>query len=203
LASWLSTRHRRLVPLSGTAQEVARIGALSGDSATVCVGPDFTEGAVRELAGSHRYVHFATHGVLDDGDPAFCGLVLSPPGKDAQPGDDSFLQVYEIPALGITAEVVVCSACQTGLGAFRVGEGLVGLAQALLAGGARMVVLSLWPVPDVTTIRFMTAFCGSLRAGEPVASALRNARAELRQRHPDPYYWAPFVGVGTPWPIQQ
>jgi CHAT domain-containing protein len=59
-------------------------------------------------------------------------------------------------------------------------------------------VLSLWPVPDVTTIRFMTAFYTSLRAGQPVAGALVDARAEVRRRHPDPYYWAPFIGIGPP-----
>lgn len=195
LASWLSQRRRRLVPLPGTRVEVKQIAAEFGDGGKVVVGPDFTEAQIRSLAPKYRYVHFATHGLLDNIDSLYSGLVLSPPIDDDQDGD-SFLQVYEMPQLGLHADMVVCSACQTGIGEFRAGEGIAGMGHALLAGGARTVVLSLWPTPDMITIRFMTNLYTVLRTGASVAEALRRARLMLRQRHSDPYYWAPFIGVG-------
>ena len=94
----------------------------------------------------------------------------------------------------------MCSACQTGLGIVRAGEGTIGMAQALLAAGARCVVLSLWPVPDRPTRRLMLAFYQALRRGEPPADALRAAKADVRRRYPriyrSPFTWAAFVVIG-------
>ena len=192
---WLASRHRHLVPLPGTRVEVEQIAKLF-DNAEVVLGEDFTEAAVRQRVGRYRYVHLATHGLLDDGDPLYCGLAVSPPRPSDADSDDSFLQAYELPGLQMTAEVVVCSACQTGLGRLSAGEGLNGLTQSLLAAGVNTVVVSLWPVGDAITVRFMTAFYTALRSGCDAAEALHTARASTRDRHPDPYHWAAFIGVG-------
>ena len=124
--------------------------------------------AKRESAG-HRYVHFATHGLLDDRNPLYSGLALAPPTpaeRAEEDGLDDLLQVYELFALKLSAELVVCSACQTGQGEIRAGEGLVGMSRALFFAGARCVVVSLWPVPDRPTQRLME------RLYAPAAGAL-------------------------------
>ncbi|MCA2211648.1 CHAT domain-containing tetratricopeptide repeat protein [Jidongwangia harbinensis] len=194
LGSWLASESRRLSPLPGTAREVAEIAKLFPGAAVV-TGADFTEVAVRELAPKARYLHFATHSVIDPVDSLYSGLVVSPLASGTP--DDAFLQVYEMARLRLRAEVVVCSACQTGVGRFEPGEGVIGMTQALLAAGARCVVVSLWPVPDSTTVRFMTAFYAELAAGRAPVEALDAARRTLRARHPDPFYWASFICVGA------
>ena len=120
-----------------------------------------------------------------------------------QPGGgaaDDLVTVHDLARLSLRADLVVCSACQTGLGVVRAGEGTIGMAQALLAAGARCVVLSLWPVPDRPTRRLMLAFYQALRRGEPPADALRAAKAEVRRRYPriyrSPFTWAAFVVIG-------
>jgi CHAT domain-containing protein len=195
-AGWLAEQRVRLSPLPGSRIEVQAIAESFGTEGRAVVGAEFTEAAVRSLTGRTRYVHLATHAFVDPYDPLRSGLVLSPPAT-SDPDTDQFLQVHEIPALAIDAELVVCSACQTAVGEYRRGEGIVGIGQALLASGARNAVLSMWPVPDNITTTFMLAMYRELREGATVARALRGARQRVRRRHPDPYFWAPFIAIGS------
>ena len=114
------------------------------------------------------------------------------------PGDPTLLQVYEIFNLKLTADVVVLSACETGLGREVRGEGMVGLTRAFLYAGAQAVVVSLWKVADPATAELMMRFYRQMKAGVGKAEALRRARLELFRegRYVHPYYWAPFVLVG-------
>jgi CHAT domain-containing protein/tetratricopeptide (TPR) repeat protein len=195
-----------LTPLPGTRAEVERIATLFSRP-DVVLGREATEYRAKAEVGGHRLVHFATHGVLDDRNPLYSGLVLASPtsGELARDPDlDDFLQAYEMFGLPLrAAEVVVCSACQTGLGLVQDGEGLVGLSRALLYAGARCVVLSLWPVPDLPTARLMARFYEGMRGGKGVAAALQDAKRSVRQSHPsvyrDPYTWSAFVPVGLGW----
>ena len=142
-----------------------------------------TEWRIKTHAPGRRYVHIATHGVVQDGDPLFAsGLLLDPPA----PGEpvesehlDDFLQTYEMFDLELDAEVVVLSACDTGLGLPRAGEGLVGISRALFFAGARCLVLSLWPVADLPTRQLMEAFYEGLRANTAAATALSQAKELL------------------------
>jgi CHAT domain-containing protein len=124
--------------------------------------------------------------------------------KDQGPGtkdtvEDGLLQVYEIFNLKLNADLVVLSACETGLGKEVKGEGLIGLTRAFLYAGTPSVVVSLWQVQDRSTAELMVRFYRHLKNGQPSkAEALRQAQLELI-RHgtfAHPYYWAPFVLVG-------
>ena len=146
--------------------------------------------------GRYRYVHFATHGLLDAREPRLSGLLLAP---DRAPPEDGFLRLGEIYNLDLRAELVVLSACETGLGRLAGGEGVIGLTRAFLYAGASKVLVSLWPVSDASTSELMVDLYDELRAGTPPAEALRRAKLRLQGRHPEyakPYYWSAFVLVG-------
>jgi tetratricopeptide (TPR) repeat protein len=190
--------------LPGTGSEVARVARYFPARSTTYLGEEATEHHAKTRVEGARFVHFATHGILDDRNPLYSGLVMSPPAPEeltADPELDDFLQVYEMFGLPLEGvEAVVCSACQTGLGRIRGGEGLVGMSRALFFAGASCVVVTLWPVRDRPTARLMQRFYEELTRGEPAARALQRAKASVRSSHPlvyeDPYTWAAFVAVG-------
>ena len=146
----------------------------------------------------YRYVHFATHGYLDSERPDLSAIVLSLVDQNGQP-QDGFLRAHEIYNLTLPAELVVLSACQTGLGKEIKGEGLVGLTQGFMYAGARRVVVSLWNVNDKATAELMQRFYnGMLKEKQSPSAALRKAQAEMSQQKQwqQPYYWAAFVMQG-------
>jgi len=148
--------------------------------------------------GRYRYVHFATHGYIDSERPGLSALVLSLVDKDGRP-QDGFLRANEIYNLSLPAELVVLSACQTGLGKEVRGEGLVGLTRGFMYAGAARVVVSLWNVNDRATSELMARFyTRMLKGGERPASALRRAQVEMLEggRWGSPYYWAAFTLQG-------
>jgi CHAT domain-containing protein len=146
----------------------------------------------------YRYIHFATHGVLDTERPSLSALVLSQIDSDGDP-QDGFLRVTDVYNTRLAADLVVLSACQTGLGKEVRGEGLMGLTRAFLYAGVPRVIASLWNVNDRATASLMAdLYRGMLRAGMPPAAALRAAQLDLRKqkRWESPYYWAAFVQYG-------
>src|SRR5581483_4895690 len=136
-----------------------------------------TVAAVRAHAPGCRYLHFAAHGLIEDGRPLYSGLPLAPTAEGYE-----FLPAHEMFDLELSADVVVCSACDTAIGDSRSGEGIVGLSYALFAAGARSVVLSRWPVPDAVGRRFMRAFYRAVADGATVAGALHLAARDTRKR---------------------
>jgi CHAT domain-containing protein/Tfp pilus assembly protein PilF len=151
----------------------------------------------REL-GRYRYLHFATHGLLDSERPALSALVLSLVDESGAP-QDGFLRAHEIYNLNLPAELVVLSACQTGLGKEIKGEGLVGLTRGFMYAGAARVVVSLWNVNDKATSELMAKFYRKmLKDRQRPAAALRAAQVEM-WRSPQwqsPYFWAAFTLQG-------
>jgi CHAT domain-containing protein len=149
--------------------------------------------------GGFRFLHFATHGWFDPEDPRNSGLRLATGGETAE---SDLLSMDDILALPLSAEVVVLSACGSGLGELVRGEGFIGLTRAFLYAGSRSVVATLWDVEDRPTSEFMTEFYRFLRAGESASSALRRARlgflASDRAGRRRLAQWAPFVLVGDP-----
>jgi CHAT domain-containing protein/Tfp pilus assembly protein PilF len=146
----------------------------------------------------YRIVHLATHGVLNTEHPELSGLVLSLVDEQGKP-QDGFLRLHEVYNLNLPAELVVLSACQTGLGQEIKGEGLVGLTRGFMYAGAKRVVASLWNVNDSVTAQLMKRFYqGMLVKGLAPAAALRAAQVEMWKRKPwrAPYYWAAFVLQG-------
>jgi CHAT domain-containing protein len=187
-----------LGPLPQAKRELQSIAQLFPEKLRkVCVGGSASESAFKkEELGRFRIVHFATHGIMDDEAPSRSGLLLSPGDGD----EDGLLQGLEVLNLKIDADMVVLSACGTGLGRLVRGEGLVGLSRAFFYAGARSLVVSLWNVDDQSTAQTMQAFYSRLRAGAGRAAALREAKRELlrsdRPAYRFPYYWAPFVLLG-------
>jgi len=146
----------------------------------------------------YRYVHFATHGYIDSERPGLSAIVLSLVDEKGNP-QDGFLRANEIYNLNLPAELVVLSACETGLGKEIKGEGLVGLTQGFMYAGARRVVVSLWNVNDKATAELMARFYrGMLKENKTPAASLRTAQMEMsRQKQwQSPYYWAAFVLQG-------
>lgn len=146
----------------------------------------------------YQIVHFATHGFLDSKNPALSGIVLSLVNEKGEP-ENGFLRLKEIFNLKLNADLVVLSACETGLGEEIHGEGLVGLTRGFMYAGAPRVIVSLWNVNDQATSELMTNFYrGFLSQGLSPAAALRQAQRELmqQQRYQAPYYWAAFALQG-------
>lgn len=183
--------------LAATAREAKAILRLAPPGETfLAQGPDASRDLVLSgVLGRYRIVHFATHGLLHPVLPERSGLVLSLYDERGR-RRDGFLPAPEVARLKLPAELVVLSACQTGLGREMRGEGLVGLTQAFFQAGARRVVVSYWNVQDLATSELMARFYQGL-LGERLApaAALRAAQLSIRseERWKTPYFWAGFV----------
>lgn len=146
----------------------------------------------------YRYVHFATHGYLDSARADLSAIVLSLVDAEGKP-QDGFLRALDIYNLKLPAELVVLSACETGLGKDVKGEGLVGLTRGFMYAGARRVVVSLWNVNDKATAALMQRlYTGMLRNNKTPAASLRAAQIEMLRvkQWQSPYYWGAFVMQG-------
>jgi WD40 repeat protein/CHAT domain-containing protein len=187
-----------LDPLPYTRTEAEKILALVPEAQRLQA---FGLDASRQLAtdptlAQYQIIHLATHGLLDSVNPELSGVVLSLFDKAGQP-QDGFLRLNDIFNLNLPAELVVLSACQTGLGEAVRGEGLVGLTRGFMYAGARRVVVSLWSVSDSATAELMSEFYQKMlnEKQEPV-SALRAAQLEMWNAGKSPYYWAAFTVQG-------
>ena len=205
-------------PLPGTAAEARAIKAVLVDAA-VFQGDQATETALKSVS-SPRVLHVATHGFfLQDQDLAVAtapgtatavedpmlrfGLVFAGANAGRSGSDDGVLTALEAAALALTGtELVVLSACETGVGDVRTGEGVFGLRRAFMVAGAETLVMSLWQVDDDATRQLMVEFYGRLAKGEGRAEALRQASLALlrdpARRHP--FFWASFISTGEAWP---
>jgi CHAT domain-containing protein len=171
----LAERAVPLAPLPAAAAEATYVSSLFAPDATLLVGPDATEAAVRRHLAAHSLLHLATHGNLVDDAPLASSLSLA---------DGDELTVYELMGERLDADLVVLSACETARGATTGGDDVLGLTRALLAAGARRAVVSLWPVDDVSTSLVMGRFYRGVRAGEEPAEALASAQRQLRAMTP-------------------
>jgi len=141
-------------------------------------------------------IHFSTHGIVDEQVPGRSGLVLT---IDNDPAEDGILQMNEIFNLKFDADLIVLSACQTGLGKLVNGEGMIGLTRAFFYSGASALLVSLWAVDDRSTSELMVNFYKNLDAGLSKRTALRQAKLEQISKGTavgHPYHWAPFILIG-------
>jgi CHAT domain-containing protein len=189
-----------LPPLPASAREARQIAQLfSAEQVSLYLGASAKEENVKTNAAltTARRIHFATHGLLDERQPQYSGLVLT---LDDDLREDDLLQMHEIFNLKLQADLVVLSACRTGLGQQLRGEGVIGLTRAFLFAGAPSVAVSLWQVADASTADLMVRFYQQLEQRHDKAAALRQAKLALiaQPRYSHPYYWAPFVLVGEP-----
>ncbi|HEY9673550.1 MAG TPA: CHAT domain-containing protein [Waterburya sp.] len=147
---------------------------------------------------NYRIVHFATHGILNSKQPELSGVVLSLVDEKGI-FQNGFLQLRDVFNLNLPAELVVLSACETGLGEEVKGEGLVGLTRGFMYAGTSRVLVSLWSVNDQATSELMAKFYQKmLQGGLKPAAALRAAQLEMWQQKQwqAPYYWAAFTLQG-------
>lgn len=160
--------------------------ASSLPEAKVFIGRNASERTLREKAPQSRLIHIASHGQFRRDNPAFSGIRLG----------DTFLTLYDLYRLRMPVDQVTLSGCSTGINGIAAGDELIGLIRGFLFAGARSLLLTLWDVNDKTTAQFMKIFYERIFRYPNRALAVREAMLELRQRHPHPYYWAPFVLVG-------
>lgn len=186
-----------------TRTEVNSIAALFPPTERmVLLGAEAQEEHVKTAPlGKFRYLHFATHALVDEEYPARSAIILSAPTNTrTEVKEDGALQMAEVMRLKLNADLVTLSACRTGLGRMLHGEGIIGLTRAFLYAGADSVVVSLWNVNDIATASLMKAFYKNLKLGLSKDDALRQAKLELlrgrQQAWRHPYFWAPFVLVG-------
>jgi CHAT domain-containing protein len=151
------------------------------------VGTAATGDVIRQYAPVSRIVHIATHGTFRSDNPTFSSIQLSD-------GPFNLTDLYRFP---MNADIVTLSGCSTGLNAVVGGDELIGLMRGFLSGGARSLLVSLWEVNDRCTAEFMTSFYRNLVDTNNNALAFRRAMRETRERYPHPYYWSPFILVGT------
>jgi CHAT domain-containing protein/tetratricopeptide (TPR) repeat protein len=217
----------RFPPLPGTVAEGCAVAAALG--VAPALGPEAVETRLKRCRAPH-ILHLATHGFFLPDQPDHpdgvgdrggrlrrapenpllrCGLVLAgvntwlAGGTPPAEAEDGVLTAEDVTGLDLfDTELVVLSACETGLGAVRAGEGVFGLRRAFQLAGARTVVMSLWKVPDEATRELMVHFYRHLSAGQARGEALRQAQLELKARYPDPRYWGAFILQGEAGPLQ-
>jgi CHAT domain-containing protein/tetratricopeptide (TPR) repeat protein len=166
--------------------EEARAVADALPGATLRVGAEATEHVLRTTGRSSRVLHIASHGFFRPENPMFSGIRLG----------DTYLNVYDLYRLRLSADLVTLSGCATGANVAAAGDELLGITRGLFCAGATTLVLSLWNVHDESTAEFMTGFYRRIAVGVSPAIALREAMREIRATYPHPYFWAPFVVTG-------
>jgi CHAT domain-containing protein len=116
--------------------------------------------------------------------------------------EDGLLTAEDVSGMNLlSTELVVLSACETGLGEIRTGEGVFGLQRAFVLAGAKTLIMSLWKVPDEPTGELMEDFYQRLLAGRGRADALRQSQLALKAKYPEPFYWGAFICQGNPGPL--
>lgn len=184
--------------LSATDWEARRIVELARDSQVVRNFAANLDAAIDPALGKYRFVHFATHALINPQNPDLSAIVLSQVNEQGQPLN-GLLSAQKIHQLKLPAELVVLSACRTGLGKDVPGEGMLSLTRGFLSSGAARVMTSLWAVDDQATAEIMSRFYRHAlgpRAKAP-AAALRAAQEEMwRAERWSPYYWGGFVLQG-------
>ena len=198
-ASRTATPGMELARLPFSREEVTGIAALYPKRSQVYLGAEATEERAKSAAPQARYVHFATHAFVDERFPLNSALALTIPEKPAEGQENGLLQAWEIfEQLRLDADMVVLSACQTGLGKEVGGEGLIGLTRALQYAGARSIVASLWNVDDLKTSELMKQLYQQLEKGKSKDEALRAAQLSLinSRTASHPFFWAAFSLIG-------
>lgn len=196
-------RDTTLGPLPDAEREVDAVRGFYDARHSVVLKRDrATEARTKAALADATIAHFATHAVLDDGNPMYSRLMLA---RGAESAEDGWLESWEVARLSLKADLVVLSACETGRGRVGGGEGVIGLSWAFFLAGAHSIVATEWRVASDSTAELMIDFHRALRGAVTSpslhkAQALREAQLRLlsnaKTRHP--FHWAPFVLLGDP-----
>jgi CHAT domain-containing protein len=145
-----------------------------------------TTDALQSASFGCSVLHLACHGLFRADNPMFSSLKLH----------DAWLTAADVMQLDLAGTLVTLSACESGRNEVFAGDELIGLTRAFLGVGVSSLVVSLWLVQDETTASLMEKYYERLSDGAGPAEALRAAQLAIKDEHPHPYYWAPFVLVG-------
>jgi CHAT domain-containing protein/tetratricopeptide (TPR) repeat protein len=185
--------------LEGALKEVKSISKLFSNS-DLFINEKASKDAFRNVSNNYSILHLSMHSYLNDEDSELSSLVFSDNEADHE------LYISELYGLNLNADMAVLSACNTGVGELKTGNGIISMNTAFTSAGVPSVLSSLWSAPDDATQKIMTAFYGYLKAGNPKNIALKKAKIDYLESTKDsnlkhPYYWAGFVLTGDVSPI--
>jgi CHAT domain-containing protein len=190
-----------LRPLPGAREEAINISKYHNSK--VYIGKEATETTFKRQVEQYDILHLAMHTIMNDSIPMFSKLVFSSSNDSV---DDGYLNTQEIYNLKLNARLAVLSACNTGSGQMRTGEGVMSMARAFLYAGCPSIVMTLWEVEDKSSANLMLNFYRYLFKGYSKPEALQKAKLEhLKNADPlkaHPYYWMGYIVVGDPSPIK-
>ena len=187
-------------PLPASEEEVKSIYKMFKEKnkpADIYLRSNATEEVIKsEKLSDYKYVHLATHAFVNESNPKLSGIVLS---TDSQKKEDGILYSEEIYNLDFNADLIVLSACESGLGEVVKGEGIIGFTRGFMYSGARNIIVSLWRVLDKPTSELMIKLYKKILSGMSYAESLRDAKLETIKngQYSAPYFWAPFVLIGN------
>jgi len=170
-------------PLIG--EEIARLNQVFPD-ARVLYDAQATRAAFLEKSTASSFLHIATHATFRHDNPMFSSFKLA----------DGWFTAADLFSIACETNLVTLSGCQSGMSEVTVGDDLLGFMRGFLYAGARSLLLSLWNVNDESTAALMAHFYREWQKGATKSSALRAAMLSVRDEHPHPFYWAPFLLVG-------
>jgi CHAT domain-containing protein len=200
----VTMRNRRfaLAPLNYNDKEVNNVRRLLGFG-DVYVGKEATEARFRADGSKYKIIHFATHGMANDRDPDFSLLAFT---EIADSVENEFLYVSDLYNLKLNADLVVLSACETGLGELRKGEGVISLARGFSYAGAKSIFTTLWSVNDLSTSLIIESFYKYLKEGKDKDEALHLAKLDFLKKADNnkahPFLWAPYILIGDTAPLE-
>lgn len=189
-------RYSNFPPLAYNVLEANRIKSLLGGELIKAAAASKSNFITQVT--STKILHLATHGKANEEVGDYAYLAFSPADKDF------LLYNREIYALQIPAEMVVLSACETGIGELQVGEGIISLARGFSYAGAKSIITSLWSVNDQKTQELMVSFYTYIKEGMTKDAALRQAKLDFIDKYfheAYPFYWASFIPIGDMTPI--
>ena len=193
----------RITPLPGSEVEINTIQkklAAKNKPSSIKLFDQASEAFMKsDEVKNYKYLHIATHGFVNSEKPELSGIVLS--GNKAG-NNDGVLYSGEIYSLGLNSDLVVLSACETGLGKVSKGEGIIGLTRALLFAGTKNIMVSLWKVADESTSKLMIDFYVELLEKEQesgvYSKSLHAAKLKMvnSKKFSHPFFWSPFILIG-------
>ena len=201
-ASTRDFREDNFSPLMYSTEEVGFLGErFDGE---IWVGEEASRESFVQQAGNYRFIHLATHSKIIDDQPKLSRIAFTQLSDSINEPD--FLTIGEIYSLKLNAEMVVLSACETGIGKLYEGEGIMSMARAFAYSGTKSIITSLWSVDDQATSSIMQGFYHYLDKGETKDAALRKAKLDYLDVHDHqashPFFWAAFVGLGDMEAVQ-
>ncbi|MDO8366254.1 MAG: CHAT domain-containing protein [Saprospiraceae bacterium] len=195
-------RELSALPFSG--EEIFRAKKHFGKKSVVLTGKEASKQKFLESVARFSILHLATHGKANHQEGDFSYLAFA---SDDENVENGLLSVGELYNLSLNADLVLLSACETGIGEQQRGEGVVSLARAFAFAGAKSIVATLWSVNDKSTMQVMDNFYAGIKSGKPKNVALANAKLQYLEKNPGqpshPFFWAGFVAVGDMSPMKQ